>query len=70
MAINEASITVSTSRLVTFDEMFSIDIVPDDVLEENEMFNITLGNTQDRVDFTESTTTITILNDDSKQLND
>ena len=66
MAINKASFTVSTSRLVTFDEMFSIDIVPDDVLEEDEMFNITLGNTQDRVDFTESTTTITILNDDSK----
>ena len=66
MAINKASFTVSTSRFVTFDEMFSIDIVPDDVLEEDEMFNITLGNTQDRVDFTESTTTITILDDDSK----
>ena len=70
VAINQASFTVAMTMAGSVNESFFIDIVSDDVLEDDEMFNITLSSTQDRIDFTESTTTITILNDDSELLND
>ena len=70
IAINQTSLTVVMTMVPSINEIFSIDIMPDNVLEEDEMFNITFRSTQDRIDFTESTTTITILNDDSELLND
>ena len=70
IAINQTSLTVEMTMVPIINEIFSIDIVSDNVLEEDEMFNITFRSTQDRIAFTESTTTITILNDDSELLND
>ena len=64
--IDPISFNLTTSDNGTIMETFSIDIVDDGGFEGNEMFNITLNNTQDIIDFTESTTTITILDDDGE----
>ena len=67
MFINRRSFDLTTSDSGTIImEMFFIDIVDDNGFEGNEMFNVTLSNSQDRIILTESTTTITILEDDGQ----
>ena len=66
MFINRTSFDLTTSDNGTIMEMFSIYIVDDGGFEGNEMFNVTLSNSQDRIILMESTTTITILDDDGE----
>ena len=67
MFINRRSFDLTTSDSGTIImEMFFIDIVDDNGFEGNEMFNVTLSNSQDRIILTESTTTITILENDGQ----
>ena len=66
MFINPISFYLTTSDNGTIMEMFSIDIVEDDGFEGDEMFNVTLSNSQNRIILMESTTTITILENDGQ----
>ena len=68
VAINQTSITLTASDMgpTLVNRSFTISIMDDNLLEGEEMLNVTLRNTQDRIIMTESTTLITILDDNSE----